>query len=459
MTTKMGFLVQDVFTPSQPASLTFVERESVKKQLKTSLMTPGKQIIVYGHSGAGKTTLLVNKLEELNMGYITSRCIKGLTLNELIIDAFNQLEVFYDQSAQQSRNDGFKGEISAAYFGIKASLGGESSTGKNASKVRAVDLPITPQTLSKYFGEAKCCWVLEDFHKMDEQEKVKLAQVMKVFMDMSINYRHLKIVALGAVNTARQVVQYDPEMKNRISEIYVPLMSENELKKIIDTGCKLLNIDFEQDVKRRIITYSSGLASVTHQLCLFICIEKNIEKTSGKKLIITKKNLDSAVDLYLNENSDTFKGTFDMAVKIQHRKNETPIEILKAILSYEKKESVAVKEISEVIKKRNPSYKPNNLRRYVEELTTADRGEILRYDKNSDTFSFSNPFIRAYTQLMIKKGDGAGFFDKDKMVEDLKATMEFELEAAREQFFLDFSIDEELKNDTGYDQDNNFYYN
>ena len=37
----------------------------------------------------------------------------------------------------------------------------------------------------------------EDFHKTDDDDKVRVSQVMKVFMDMADEYRELKIIALA----------------------------------------------------------------------------------------------------------------------------------------------------------------------------------------------------------------------------------------------------------------------
>ena len=58
---KNSYDVYDVFTPSQPAKLSFIDRDSINDSLVNALNTPGKQIVVYGHSGSGKTTLLSNK--------------------------------------------------------------------------------------------------------------------------------------------------------------------------------------------------------------------------------------------------------------------------------------------------------------------------------------------------------------------------------------------------------------
>lgn len=48
--------LSEIFTPTRPANLTYVERDKESEQLIRALKTPGKQIIVYGNSGSGKTT-------------------------------------------------------------------------------------------------------------------------------------------------------------------------------------------------------------------------------------------------------------------------------------------------------------------------------------------------------------------------------------------------------------------
>jgi len=214
----------DVYTPTTPAKLNFVERDTINSQLVNALKTPGKQLVVYGHSGSGKTTLLCNKLFQLYENHITTRCVKGLTFDHIIIDAFNQLETYFISEYTQTTKETISASVGVKYLQIQGEVKSQAERESKSVIQRYLPPQLTPQALATLIGEANCCWVIEDFHKIDEPEKEKLAQVMKVFMDMSGDYKELKMIAIGAVGTARQVVQYDPEMQNRVSEVLVPLI-------------------------------------------------------------------------------------------------------------------------------------------------------------------------------------------------------------------------------------------
>ena len=82
--------------------------------------------------------------------------------------------------------------------------------------------------------------------------------------------------------------------------------------------------------------------------------------------------------------------------------HESPEKILKAILELEK-DTFSIVDISQKFSEQILNYKTNNLRKYVMQLTTSERGEILRYNKNADNFSFSNPFLRGYCHIHLIK--------------------------------------------------------
>ncbi|TVZ47435.1 ATP-binding protein [Olleya sp. Hel_I_94] len=437
---KKKYTLEEVFTPSQPAKYTFVERSSVNNRLERALKTPGKQLVIYGHSGAGKTTLLTNKFKAKKIKSITTRCVTGMTLSDIVKDAFSQLEIFYVTQSDKVESNKLGGGLSASYFGLKASISADTSGSSKTVVKRAVELPINPQTLAKFIGESGNCWVIEDFHKINSEDKVLLAQIMKVFMDSSVDYPKLKIIAIGAVNTAREVVQYDPEMRNRISEIEVPLMSVEDLEDILTVGQDLLNISIPHTITDKIVAYSSGLPAVTHQLGLLMCEASKVEIThnSAKALKLDIKTFDNALDEYLNENSDTLKAVYENATKISHkRKSENPSDILTAILA-SNKENISILEIKENLQLSDKTYKGNNLKKYVDELTTPNRSEILRYNKDSGTYYFSNPFIKAYSQCALKRDVQTGSMSPKAFLKEFRDTFDKELEIARLAFERDF---------------------
>jgi energy-coupling factor transporter ATP-binding protein EcfA2 len=170
------YAATDVFTPTKPARLTFVERSKINEKLVNALTTPGKQIVVYGHSGSGKTTLLVNKLHQIYEDHITTRCTTGLTFEQIMLEAFDQLEPFYTEERTQLKKKGLSASIASAYMGIKSQLGSNYGTEDSKKEKRLLPPQLTPQMLARLLGEAHCCWVLEDFHKIESNEKTRLSQ-------------------------------------------------------------------------------------------------------------------------------------------------------------------------------------------------------------------------------------------------------------------------------------------
>lgn len=307
--------VYKVFTPTTPARLTFVEREKVNSKLVNALRTPGKQVVVYGHSGSGKTTLLVNKLHQLYENHLTSRCMKSVTFDMLVLDAFDQLAPFYISEKSDKTTKSINTQISSEYLSIKGLLAYTNSHEAQNKQTRAIPPQLTPQALGRFMGASGCCWVLEDFHKIDEKERSHLSQIMKVFMDMADQYPTLKIIALGAVDTARQIVEYDAEMGNRVAEIHVPLMDEDEINDIISRGTELLRIAMAENLAKGISSYSNGMASVCHHLCLNICTSQEIYETRDTLVNVEEQSLQSALQMYLEESSDTLKKAFDNVFK------------------------------------------------------------------------------------------------------------------------------------------------
>lgn len=153
----VNYGVYDVFTPSTPASLTFVERESINERLVDGLRTPGKQLVIYGYTGSGKTTIIINKLKQLYEGHIITKCMSGMTFDQLVYDAFDQLDPFYSAEKTSIRKSNISSSISAQYISIRAIIKATSADEVEDKQQRLIPPQLTSQRLASFMGAAKLC--------------------------------------------------------------------------------------------------------------------------------------------------------------------------------------------------------------------------------------------------------------------------------------------------------------
>jgi len=390
--------INEVFTPTRPARKNFIKRKPLDKRLQRALKTPGMQVVIYGHSGSGKTTLLLNKLKELNLKFVKTNCTANMTFDDLLSNVYIKL----DKELPPKKIDKEK-QVGGGKLSLPTIASFNSSTTSENTTERSFISPFSSieLTLSKTIGEKESIWVIEDFHKLEVDVKSKLAQLMKVFMDLSDEYSKLKIVALGAKNTAREVVELDSEMQNRVSEIYVPLMNDEEICKIVENGTNLLNISAKEHVINDVVDHSHGVASICHQLCLLMCESVDIDSTdeydSGVELDFEDFNF--AASEYIQQVSDTLKSAFQKAMKIP-RSNE--------ILSCLAENDIDGVELQDLVEYINENFDAveitqTTLEEPLSKLSCADHGSVLMYNEQSENYSFKDPFYRLFAKLFLKE--------------------------------------------------------
>lgn len=351
---------------------------------------------------------MVNKLTQLYEQHITTRCMKGLKFDQLLLDAFDQLEPYYTSERQKTIKTSSGIDLGATYKMLQAKITSSAATDSAEKQARILPPQLTPQALGRFLGAQGACWVLEDFHKIDEGEKEKLSQLMKVFMDLSDEYPDLKIIALGAVDTARQVVDYDQEMRNRVAEVHVSLMTEQEISAIIEKGEEALNIKFSPQIKQLVSRHSNGLASVCHHLCLNMCNAANIRETvRGEAFHLTRDHCERAVKTYVEEASDSIKSAFDKALKQRRKTQYANAELILEALCTLGEEGAARSDIHRFIQRKEAKYPEANLKYLMPKLCTPEYGGIIRFDSNSGLYSFSEPIYRAYALARYVKNNNS----------------------------------------------------
>lgn len=387
--------LKDVFTPNRAARLAYIKREIIENDLERDLSLPGRQIVVYGHSGSGKTTLLRNKLRELKQNFIITHCESHTTFDELLLQAFDQLNRFYISEQTTNASYSIGQELRMDFKSIGSKISEQKQVSLSDKKTRIVPPQLTPQKLAHFLGEIDCVWIIEDFHKVIEEEKKRIADIIKIFIDIANDFEKVKIICIGAVGTARELVELDDNLRHRVSELNVPLLTDDEIKSIIIRGFELLNIHISNRLRDQIVYYSNNIASITHRICHSMCFNAKIKV---EKLFISEIQDDffkRAMEEYVRGTSDTFLKTYDKVCN-----SEYGWYILKSF-DFTEKESLLLKEILNKIPMAKRPTK-EGLLEYLHLLTSSEYDEVIRFDKSSEKYSISNPFFKGFLKMKLE---------------------------------------------------------
>ena len=390
----------DVFTPGTIARVNYLRRKDLEKRITTSLDTPGVQIILYGHSGSGKTTVIRKLLDEKKYKFVRTQCATNKTLNDIILDAFSQLDRYCVSEQIFKRGQKKESTIKSEIEFIKAEINCVTEKSSEQRLTRLLPPRLTPQKLAEIFRESGQIWMIEDFHKLCDDEKQKLADVMKIFVDeandKSEKLQPSKIICLGAVNTPRELITLDPNLSSRVEQIKVPLLKDEEIQEIIEQGCHLLNVVMSESLVKNLVSYSNNIGSLAHFMCLDICNDLNVRKTSFNRVLVQDNSFDVAIKGYLNRNSDTLQKSYDLITA----KNKAAWYVLKTLDMYNK-DSISCSNLINRINPKHIQLTEDDIKQALEELQSQPY-YIIRYDEDRNSYSFSTPFWSAFIHIQLE---------------------------------------------------------
>ncbi|MFJ2355622.1 ATP-binding protein [Frigoribacterium sp. NPDC087798] len=391
--------LEEVFTPGQPADKGFVRRPAEETLLANLLQERGTQILVWGESGAGKTSLARKVLEESGQPFITTRCETTTSYEQILSSGFERIKAMrkVGTSKQDNRTVGGGTELGGTLSPASVNAHTEWEVGQTDDYATVVAAQITSESLALRLGEKGFVWLIEDFHKVAPEVRLRLADAMKVFSDESPNFPKLRMVVLGVAETATQILRAPSNMTGRLADLRLPPLTDDELGGILDTGNRLLNVDFAP-VRERLIHHSVGIASVTHALARECCIAVGVRKTSPKTVAITPAALEIAKSAYTATRGGDFKDDFDVAMEVKvTRTYANHAIILRALASLPERGATHAQIQAEILKT-HAKYPPGNLTKYLRELQTEDRKALVRRTSEG-VFRFDRPLQHAYAKL------------------------------------------------------------
>lgn len=235
--------LEDVFKRSGLPTHTFVEPREYA-HLKVALRTAGRGVIIEGPSGIGKTTAVLTAVEEMGLAG---------RVQKLSARVPNDIEL----------------------------------------------ISLIPELVGSNDGGGLL--VVDDFHRLPDELKHRFADLMKDMADREDT--KTKLVLIGINRAGNSLVDYAPDLNNRIDTIRFEINSVEAVRELISKGERALNISIGcADAVAEDAKGSFHMAQILcHELCL---IDRVTERT--EEFRTTTASLEAVKDRVISELARTF---------------------------------------------------------------------------------------------------------------------------------------------------------
>ena len=378
-------LLNKAFSPSSPIKKSdfFSGRITQIDKICDVINEDGQHAIVYGERGVGKTSFANIISESLTNIYpIKITCNKNDTFHTLWKQAFNQI-----QFSKTIAGLGFKPEIKKELVNFGNTLDINSDYFNN-------DIINCLNSIPNKF-----LFIFDEFDNIEDlKTKSNFADLIKAFSDNNIN---TTIVIVGIADDISDLIGSHPSLERCLKQIKMPRMSDKESEEIILKGLSKLELTISDNIKNKIIEFSSGFPHYIHLLC----------KYGAKELIENEKKdfgdayLTIAIRKGIENTNENLKSSFRIAT-INNSTSEKWMYILYACAlcsldKYNCFERSKIVELYNVITRKKVN--GNALSYNLKQLCTSERGDILQKVGKGlhSRYRFTNPMMRAYIKLKI----------------------------------------------------------
>lgn len=245
----------------------------VQKQTEQALRQRGCQVLIYGDTGVGKSSLLTYAAESVGRKAVVVECNDGMDYDGILDHALRKIV----KVREVSRTFGAKAELNAEASGSVPYLttlkGGIKLEGGGEREFEVVQLPALDVLIEAMSATDCTLLVLDNFQNVALPVRPKLAQAMEALSDRARSSEaggDIKMVVIGIAQDAETLLVPSVSFGRRVMEIGVPRMPDNEIRKILIGGFRLLGLQVTEDSLDDLVFYSDGFPYFAHMLGLEI---------------------------------------------------------------------------------------------------------------------------------------------------------------------------------------------
>ncbi|MBP2314979.1 ATP-binding protein [Azospirillum soli] len=246
LTPELNGLLREAFTPTRPKqqlNSLFIGRTDTMKRIISAIEEERAHVILFGDRGRGKTSV-ANAIEKIagQAGYLSLKltCSAELSFEDIFRHFLKKIPSTYYRSGVDNP---FAARRSFSSFNELLPEGTFSVTELNEvlSGIHATHVLL----------------ILDEYDRVtDEDFRNKLAELFKNLTDSSIP---VTLLVVGVAENLDQLLGKHPSIQRSLVPVHLPLMSEQEINRLIQAGAENAGITFAPDVVERIGSFVRGL--------------------------------------------------------------------------------------------------------------------------------------------------------------------------------------------------------
>ena len=269
----------EVYTPTQPRTTRsmFIGRQREIETIVQALVEDRAHVVLYSERGRGKTSL-ANIIVEASRrsGLIVARaqCDAASTFDSLMRALLRSLPASLMQGSgvQASGSEGCEGVLPAG-------------------PVRPDDVAAT---MPKLRVRSLICVVDEFDRVLDLASRTLLADTIKQASDRGLP---LLFMVIGVSDSLEQLIGQHPSINRNVVAVPLPLMSDENIAAVIETGAREAGLDFPAPLVARVADLSRGMPHAAHLLGLRVA-QAAARRTSRR---IEERDFDVAIERLVGE--------------------------------------------------------------------------------------------------------------------------------------------------------------
>ena len=275
----------EVFGISRDVPKNYVARELVDQVLIDNL-TRKQHIVIHGGSKQGKTCPRKYCLNDSD--YILIQCSNKWVLSDLHSSILKRAGFETEQSTTKTATGKQKviARFNGFIFGVGAGLDGEkenSTSTSNTTTPLEIDIEDVNDVISalKSISFEKFI-VLEDFHYLTQEVQYDFAVALKAFHESS----SICFIVVGVWLDENRLIVYNGDLTGRVFSVNADEWTRDQLREVVQTGGRLLNVVFEDAFVNSLINESFDSVHIVQEVCRSVCRHHRIFGTQSKEVSI-----------------------------------------------------------------------------------------------------------------------------------------------------------------------------